>query len=182
MNSEQTPSVDQKVACLFLAEQDFVKGLAIYYAPWPGIADDIVQQVFLEFVTHQERWDLEKEIRPLLGVMTRNIARRFWREKIRNMPESLKQVAEHLEAASRDTEPDECYDAKRRALDECMKTLGPKSRALIDMRYFGMMKPAEMAERLQAKTATITQALYRLRGKLYDCILARMEMEGGFDD
>lgn len=37
-------------AQVFLAHHDFVKGVALKYAPWPGLMEDITQQVFLEFM------------------------------------------------------------------------------------------------------------------------------------
>lgn len=37
-------------AQVFLAHHDFVKGVALNYVPWPGLKEDITQQVFLEFM------------------------------------------------------------------------------------------------------------------------------------
>ena len=53
-------STHAKVAQLVLAHHGFVKGLAVRIAPWPGLADDITQQVFLEFLKKEAKWDLER--------------------------------------------------------------------------------------------------------------------------
>src|SRR5919112_639611 len=63
----------------FLAHHGYVKGLALRHAPLPGVADDIVQQVFVEFLSKTASWDLSTDIRPLLATMTRNISLRLWR-------------------------------------------------------------------------------------------------------
>ena len=60
-------SNETRVAQLVLAHHAFVKALAFKLAPWPGLVDDITQQVFLEFLAKQEKWDLEQDLRPLLA-------------------------------------------------------------------------------------------------------------------
>ncbi|SPE52322.1 hypothetical protein SBV1_1500028 [Verrucomicrobia bacterium] len=71
-------SNETKVAQLVLAHHAFVKALAFKLAPWPGLVDDISQQVFLEFLAKQEKWNLDQDLRPLLATMTRLVAARWW--------------------------------------------------------------------------------------------------------
>ena len=54
---------DTKVAQLVLAHHAFVRALAFPLAPWPGLVDDISQQVFLEFLAKQRRQNLELDAR-----------------------------------------------------------------------------------------------------------------------
>ena len=75
-------SNETRVAQLVLAHHAFVKALAFKLAPWPGLVDDISQQVFLEFLAKQEKWNLEQDLRPLLAKMTRHVAARYWRIKL----------------------------------------------------------------------------------------------------
>lgn len=89
-------SNETKVAQLVLAHHAFVKALAFKLAPWPGLVDDISQQVFLEFLAKQERWDLEQDLRPLLATMTRLVAARHWRERKRAMPEVMRELADYV--------------------------------------------------------------------------------------
>lgn len=72
MNPAQTIA-----AQVFLSHHDFVRGVALKYAPWPGLMDDIAQQVFLEFMAKESKWDLSTDARPLLATMTRHIALRL---------------------------------------------------------------------------------------------------------
>src|SRR5256885_15352355 len=89
---ETNPSLDQ----LIEANTGFVHALALRLAPVPGLAEDIAQQVFLEFIAKAAQWDLTQDIKPLLAGMTRNVARRCWRDKTREMPEQMRQLAEHI--------------------------------------------------------------------------------------
>lgn len=41
----------------FLQYHGFVKAVALRAAPWPDLMDDIVQQVFLEFMRKEAHWD-----------------------------------------------------------------------------------------------------------------------------
>jgi DNA-directed RNA polymerase specialized sigma24 family protein len=55
MNTDETHA-----AQAFLTHHDFVKGVALKYAPWPGLVEDICQQVFLEFLAKEDRWDVSR--------------------------------------------------------------------------------------------------------------------------
>src|SRR5229473_681927 len=80
------------------AHRGFVRALALRLAPAPGLAEDIAQQVFLEFIAKADEWDLTRDVQPLLAGMTRNVARRQWRNRVREMPEQSRQLAEHIRA------------------------------------------------------------------------------------
>lgn len=170
-------SVDLQIGCIFLAHQDFVKGLAIHHAPWPGIADDIVQQVFLEFISKKDQWSLQSDVRPLLATMTRYVAKRYWREKVRSMPEALRVLAERLDADKKDSEEEALYEQRRLALKACMEKMSPRSRNLIDLRYFGQMKPKQISEYLKISITNVHQTLYRIRSVLGDCISKHLNKE-----
>src|SRR5437660_6273702 len=89
---ETNPIPDQ----LIEANIGFVHALALRLAPAPGLAEDIAQQVFLEFISKAAEWDLTKDIKPLLAVMTRHVANRCWRERMRSLPEVQQELAEHI--------------------------------------------------------------------------------------
>ncbi len=163
-------STHAKVAQLVLAHHGFVKGLAVRIAPWPGLADDITQQVFLEFLEKEAKWDLERDVKPLLATMTRHVAMRCWRERTRQMPATVYKLAEHIrDLAGADT-PDPSWDEEVGALKRCLEKLPDKSRTLVDLHYFGGASTVEIAERMTVKADAVRQALCRLRGQLRACI------------
>ncbi len=116
----------QKASRLFLAQYNFVLGLAIHYAPNAFLADDIVHQVFIEFVEHAERWNLNADIRPILVRLTRFAASAHWREYRKMMPESLRKVAEHLQIAM-EQRTASVRNNDILALRTCLSELSPKS-------------------------------------------------------
>lgn len=97
-------------AHVFLTHHDFVKGVALKYAPRPGLVEDISQQVFLEFMAKESRWDLSKDVRPLLASMTRHVAMRLWRERTRQQPEVVQKLADHIRLLAGEREAPPRYE------------------------------------------------------------------------
>ena len=163
-------STHAKVAQLVLAHHGFVKGLAVRIAPWPGLADDITQQVFLEFLKKEAKWDLERDVKPLLATMTRHVAMRCWRERTRQMPETVYKLAEHIRDLAGAGTPEPRWDDEVGALKRCLEKLPDKSRTLVELHYFGGATTVEIAGRMTVKADAVRQALCRLRGQLRTCI------------
>ena len=147
-------SNETKVARLVLAHHAFVKALAFKLAPWPGLVDDISQQVFLEFLAKQEKWDLEQDLRPLLATMTRLVA---------ELADYVRQLAEEHEAPS-------YADEKMAALRICLQKLPEKGRALLELYYDTGISTVDIAAQMESHPDAVCQALCRLRGKLRECI------------
>jgi len=169
---------EAKAAQAFLAHHGFVKGLALRHAPLPGIADDILQQVFLEFLSKADQWDLDADVKPLLATMTRTVALRHWREKTRDMPEVVRRLAEHVRVLAEERSTPPRYTDEIAALRDCVEKLPDRSRALIDQYYFEDLKTPQIAARLGMKTDTVCRAMGRLREKLRECIDQGMKPSG----
>ncbi len=165
MNLQETHA-----AQLFLTHHDFVKGVALKYAPWPGLMEDIAQQVFLEFMNKETRWDLEKDLRPLLATMTRHVAMRLWRERTREKSETVQKLADHIrQLAENHAEPPR-YEEEIGALRECLQKLPERSRELVRLYYYGDQGTPEIAVQFGMKADTVCRALSRVREKLKECI------------
>lgn len=161
---------EAKAAQAFLSHHGFVKGLALRHAPLPGTADDILQQVFVEFVAKADQWDMDSDVRPLLAAMTRTIALRHWREKTRDMPEVVRQLAEHVRMLVEERSAPPRYEDEIALLRGCVEKLPDKSRTLIDLYYYDDISTPQIAERLGMKADTVCRAMGRLREKLRECI------------
>ena len=157
-------------AARFLAHHGFVKGLALKHAPWPGLAEDVLQQVFVEFIAKAGRWDLDADPKPLLATMTRHVALRHWRERTRDMPEVMRQLAEHVRQLAEERAAPPRYEDEVDALRLCLEKLPEKSRSLIDMYYYADLSTAEIAGRTGTRADTLCRAICRLREKLRTCI------------
>lgn len=159
-----------RAAQLFLAHHGFVKSLALKHAPLPGLAEDILQQVLVEFLSKAEQWDLASEVRPLLATMTRNVALRHWRERTRELPGMMRKLAEHVRQLAEERDAVPRFDEEVAALRGCLEKLPEKSRALIDLYYYRDVPTREIAAQMATKTETVCRAICRLREKLRSCI------------
>ncbi|GAA5144702.1 hypothetical protein GCM10023213_35300 [Prosthecobacter algae] len=173
MNTQET-----RAAQIFLTHHDFVKGVALKYAPWPGLMEDIAQQVFLEFMAKEQRWDLENDLRPLLATMTRHVAMRLWRDRTRQRPEVVQKLADHIRLLAEESELPPRYEEEVGLLRGCLQKLPEKSRDLIQMYYYSDVSTAQIAEQLEMKADTVCRALSRVREKLRECIQRQIQQGG----
>ena len=165
-------------AQVFLAHHDFVKGVALKYAPWPGLMEDITQQVFLEFMAKESKWDLSSDARPLLATMTRHIAMRLWRERTRQQPDVVQKLADHIRLLAEEHETPPRYEDEVRVLRTCLQKLPPKSRELVELYYYDDVGTPQIAEQIQMKADTVCRALSRVREKLRECIEHNLNQGG----
>jgi RNA polymerase sigma-70 factor (ECF subfamily) len=161
---------ETKAAQAFLAHHGYVKSLALRHAPLPGLADDILQQVFVEFIGKASQWNLEDDIRPLLATMTKHVALRYWREKTRAMPEVVQKLAEHVRLLAEERSAPPRYADEATVLRACIEKLPDRSRTLVDLYYYEKMSTPQIASQLDMKTDTVCRAMARLREKLRECI------------
>jgi RNA polymerase sigma factor (sigma-70 family) len=159
-----------------------VRALAFKLAPWPGLVDDISQQVFFEFLAKQEKWNLEQDLRPLLATMTRHVAARCWRERKRTMPDVVRELAEYIRELAAEREIPAYQEEKLAALRGCVGKLPDKGRALLALYYDTGINSVDIAAQMEMHPDAVCQALCRLRGKLRNCIEhALSNSNGGFN-
>ena len=173
MNTQET-----RAAQIFLSHHDFVKGVALKYAPWPGLMEDIAQQVFLEFMAKEQKWDLENDLRPLLATMTRHVAMRLWRDRTRQRPEVVQKLADHIRLLAEESELPPRYEEEVGLLRGCLQKLPEKSRDLIQMYYYSDVSTPQIADQLEMKADTVCRALSRVREKLRECIQRQIQQGG----
>lgn len=171
-------SHETRAAQIFLSHHDFVKGVALKHAPWPGLMEDIAQQVFLEFIGKEERWDLEKDLRPLLATMTRHVAMRLWRERTREKPEVVRKLADHIRQLAEERDEEPRYEQEIQHLRDCLQKLPEKSRELVRLYYYHDVGTPEIAGQLDMRADTVCRALSRVREKLRECIQRHIQKGG----
>jgi RNA polymerase sigma-70 factor (ECF subfamily) len=171
-------SNETQVAQLILVHHGFVRALAFKFAPWPGLVDDISQQVFLEFLAKQERWNLEQDLRPLLATMTRHVAARYWRERMRAMPEVVRDLADYVRQLAEERQAPPDWEEKVAALRSCLEKLPEKGRTLLALYYTVGISSVDIAGQMAMRPNAVCQALCRLRGKLRLCIQRALSRGG----
>lgn len=166
---------ENRIVQLFLDHHHFVRGMAVRLAPYPHMADDVVQQVFTELLVGKDKWNTEQDVRPLLATLTRNIAYAAWRQKAKSLPEKLEKIADHVRKIAKDNVRPEQFEQEQAVLYQCLDQLPAKSRDLIQIHYFEGVKIKELADRLELKSNTLCRAFCRLRDKLRDCIEKKLK-------
>lgn len=161
----------------------YITKVAARLAPEPTLVEDIVQQVIVEFLTHHDRWDLQKDPKPILAKITKHIAGKHWRKWLSVRPEAVRRVAERLRRRSEtlwDKEKREDYNDE---LYECMEMLPLRYRQLIEQHYFEEIPLQKMAKGAGRNVNAIYQSLYQIRSILKRCIQkkASMKHRGRFD-
>lgn len=143
--------------------------IAGFYAPTPDAVFDIVQQVFVELLQNiqHSRWDLDRDLDPLLARITRNIAIDYWKKYKRDRSEILQRIDKKLMEESLSSSR---KDIRTPALMDCMKKLSLKNRFLLEDYYLNEVSVEELAAREKRSEASVYQLLYRLRVKLRECI------------
>ena len=116
-----TSARENKIAELAKANERFVHTLALRLAPAPGLAEDIAQQVFLEFISKAAEWDLTADIKPLVAAMTRHVANRCWRERMRSLPEVQHELAAHIRQLAEGREVSWFGEEEKSVLKRCIR-------------------------------------------------------------
>lgn len=159
-----------KATQLFLRHYNFVLGLACRYAPFPGIAEDILHDVFVEFVQHADRWNPDEDVKPVLVRLTRFAVAARWREHLKHAPPALRKIAEHLKSIA-DTTAEPVDGDELLLLKHCLDKLPRKSRDVIEMHYKSGISMVEIARKMSVKDSAVRQAVCRIRNTLRRCMM-----------
>ena len=140
---------------------------------FPDLADDVAQQVCADFLAKVDRWDLEKDMRPLLKKMVQHRALSAWRERVKLLPETLQKIGMYIQQAQSEDDADE----RLAALQSCLQKLPEEGRHLITKHHFEGVPTKQIAEELQKTNAAVCKAIYRIQEKLRLCIEQTLKME-----
>lgn len=157
------------------ANEAFVKSLALKLAPVPGLAGDIAQQVFLEFIEKRDHWDLSGDLKPLLAAMTRNVAQRHWRDRCKAMAPEMIELVETIRSLTEEEEVAWYSEEEKRALRRCLEKLPEKSRNILKLHYDLGVTSVDMAAQMQVRADAVRRALFRLRFQLRKCVEGSLE-------
>lgn len=174
---------------LFQSRYGFVVAVARKHAPLSHYVDDIVQQAFIAFVQGvlEERWDLDRDIDPLLYQITKRKAQKIWSEQKKTKSIPVHAVAERIAEIAETSEKYESAAFERTkleldALNHCLGQLSPRNRALIELHYYEDVPVREIARHQEKNEAAIYQLFSRLRVKLRECIRRTMQESDENDD
>jgi len=166
----------EAVAGLVAAHQRVVRAYLARVSPDPASADDLAQEVFLQFFQVLERTDDTRSVRPYLLGIARNLARMSWRKmSIRRevAGEALFEAMEHADSRMARTDDDH---ERRERLRMCMDSLSPKARDVILLFYRDELRCEDVAEKMKMPSGSIRSILTRGREALRECMDRREGM------
>jgi RNA polymerase sigma-70 factor (ECF subfamily) len=162
----------------FVREHEaYTRSIALRLAPNPSDADDIAQEAYLIAVRRIAELDLERDIRPWLAGVVRNLCRKAWEKSIREDKLKNDALARFVEELAEQAPPSKYFDRKD-ALRECSEQLSPRSRELLNLRYNLDLTSNEIARKISSTSDAVRSALLRVRDSLRDCIQREMERSG----
>lgn len=161
---------EKKIATLLLRHHGFVFRHARHFVLFPDLAEDVVQQVFIEILSRQEQWDIDQDIRPLLFVITRRTAQKLLKEQTQLFPETLLEISRLIQSRQNLNFHDSQTEDRVPVLKDCLQNLSSQGRKLIEDYYYEGVTTEILARRLRKKPNSVIQAIGRLREKLRACI------------
>lgn len=171
-------SSESQALKILLRHHGYVFRQARRFAILPDLAEDVVQEVFVELLRTPERWKVEKDLRPLLLVLTRRTAQKIWKAQAKHLPEGIRELAERLRLDFAKTDGEQLETPDRvDALRCCISKLSEQGRKLIADYYFDEVPLDTLSKQLEKKTNVVAQALYRLREKLRLCVETTLKQE-----
>lgn len=162
--------LEEKAANCFLLHHDFVKQQVLRYAPLPGLVDDICQQVFLEFVSKSDRWDLDGDVRPVLVVLIKGFSMRALQEKRKHVPGALPRIVELLVRRNEFLGDEGNYEKEKGVLRACIERLNHRNREIVRLYYYNEYALQEIGELMFISPNAVSHVLCRIRNFLRKCI------------
>ena len=141
--------------------------------------EELAQETFVTAFHRLDTFQADRSFGPWLRGIARNRVRQ-WRD--RNSRELSVGHGEIMDFLMSENLPYGVRDSdtldRTPYLLKCLEKLPEHSRHLVDLKYFTRMKSREIADQLGMEAAAVRMALYRIRGKLRDCIQGLMLERG----
>lgn len=140
--------------------------------------DDVLQDVAVAVVESFDHWDSERPFVAWAMGIARNQVGLYLRRRRRDRKvlefnaETVDSLAVAFSAVGERGEP------RLDFLQECLKTLEGRARAMCELRYQQDLKPAAIAEAIGMTANAVAKSLQRIREHLRDCINHKAAAEG----
>ncbi|MDD3585780.1 MAG: sigma-70 family RNA polymerase sigma factor [Thermoguttaceae bacterium] len=180
MTEQKRHLTRDEATSLFLRHYDFIRGVAFRHAPSRSLQEDIVNDVYIDFIEKYDQWNVDpNNLRPLFRKITQNIALQYWRDWVKNLPENVQKLLDYIWQKEQPKTGEECAMLREElhALESCLDKLKPENRELIELLYLKNLSYAELIERTGQKAGTIYSLMSRIRARLQICVDRTMNVE-----
>jgi RNA polymerase sigma-70 factor, ECF subfamily len=161
---------------LFVQHAAHLRGFIVAILPDLAQVDDVLQETFLTVTAKAEVFDPERDFL----AWACGIARRKVLEAGRRAGRQWQPLSEEVLEALAASQP-EVTDVDQRLglLADCVQSLAPQSRRVVELCYQQSHKPAEIARVMDWSVESIYVALSRARAALRECVERKLAAAGG---
>ncbi len=168
-------SENERFVLLFARHEGRLRRYVTALVSQPSDVDDVLQETAVALMRKFREFD---ETQPFF-----NWACRFAYYEVlqhRKQARSRRQFSDAVvEAVAREyQEHEQQSDARRAALDDCLRRLSEPDRRLIESRYAGGETMQQLAERLGEPAARLYRLLATIRQTLAACVRRKLALEG----
>jgi RNA polymerase sigma-70 factor, ECF subfamily len=156
--------------------QGRLRGFAARYIHDSDEIYDLVQEAFIDAYLHLDRFEPDRDFWPWLRSICKNRVLNYLRAKRVRRDVNVRLVdavlAEQLQA---DDGVDERLAERLEALKRCLDQLKASQRQLVEQRYAAGARIKDLAVKLDQSAASLAMRLYRIRGRLRECMERRLQ-------
>lgn len=173
-------SMEERIESLGLIFQErygLVLATARRFAPSEDRVEDIIQQVYIDFVYGgaEKNWDLDREAAPLLFKIVKDKALLARREQSRRKECPIDELVNHLDdsalfAAEDETTEFETMSDEIHALEHCLEQLPPKVRRMVRRHYYHGETIKSIGQRESLGMSAVYRLFRKARSALKTCI------------
>jgi RNA polymerase sigma factor (sigma-70 family) len=137
-----------------------------------AVASDITQMTFVHAFDHLERFDVDKDFRPWLHTIARNLVR----DELRRLERQYRFIAHYRHSAVPDIAKASALEDSEQALHDalarCMQGLQPVAADVVRLHYEQGLSLEEAGQRIGRTMVATRQLLFRARIALRACVEA----------
>lgn len=162
-----------------LKHQSLFMGYLVAMTRDLGAAEEVFQNVAVVILEQGAREPI-RDFHAWAKEIVRRQALHYLRERSQARQRSMApELIEGLSLVLEESPMEAAGAGDRDALAQCLKSLPPRSRRIMALRYEKQRSFEEIGEVLESSAQAIQRALSRIRRSLHDCVQARLQMAQG---
>lgn len=166
----------EEVQQLFIKNMGCIRGIIIGMVSDLALAEDVLQEVFMTVTRKAEDFELGTNFMAWVRSVVRLKVLELVRQKKRS-PFLMDEEALDALASSAPVDDDD-GEYRRKALVDCLKSVSPQARKILDFRYTEGLLPPRIAELVSWSIGAVHVQLTKTRNALRDCVQRKIALGG----
>ncbi len=160
----------------FEKHSNYIRFLAFSYFPFSDYTDDLVHDIYIEFVQKESAGCTEEEISSVLRTIARAVSKQYWKHKYHARFDVIQRVGLRLAKIVEEKNELPDPDNEIASLQDCVERLPSREKDLIDLFYFQKWTCIEISEKAKVDVNVVYQRISRIRRKLAECVRRKAEI------